>query len=316
MSQRDATGESTEAATTAGVFGDVLRHFRRSADLTQDGLAGQIPCDRSLVARVEAGTRVPQDSFVRRCDAVLTTGGVLIQLWGRIDWYPAVEHPDWFQRRADMDAVAVAVREYQTQDIPGLLQIEGYARALFSSVMTGDVVEERVRARLSRQQRFLAPGGPLYVVVLDESCLRSIVGEPSVMYDQCAHLLAVSQLPNIHVQVAPTNQPGLARPKTSMSLLTLPEGDQWAYSESMESGHFHNDPGVIARHSFIYDALRANALSAPDSAALISEAMEGYGHHGQARPQSHEVDQEQLQRERRRQLHRNRPRYPRLRPHR
>ncbi|WP_405644083.1 Scr1 family TA system antitoxin-like transcriptional regulator [Streptomyces uncialis] len=315
MSQRDATGESTEAATTAGVFGDVLRHFRRSADLTQDGLAGQIPCDRSLVARVEAGTRVPQDSFVRRCDAVLTTGGVLIQLWGRIDWYPAVEHPDWFQRRADMDAVAVAVREYQTQIIPGLLQTEGYAGALFSDLtLDADAIRERVRARLSRQLRYLAPDGPTYIAVLDESCLRGAVGSDDVMRQQCEHLLMVGKLPNIRIQIALANQARLIRPKTSMSLIDLPEGERWVYSESLNRGHFDSDPAIYAEHTRTYDVLRADVLSADDSAALISDMSEGYGHNDEARPHRNSVGQEQLQRPRRRQLHRSRPRYPQLRP--
>lgn len=315
MSRRDATGETTDTATTAGVFGDVLRHFRRSADLTQDGLAGHIPCDRSLVARVEAGTRVPQDSFVRRCDDVLHTGGVLIQLWGRIDWYPAVEHPDWFQRRADMDAVAVAVREYQTQIIPGLLQTESYARTLFSRVASRDnsEVEERTRARLSRQQRFLSPGGPLYVVVLDESCLRNIIGKPAIMREQCEHLIAVGELPNVRVQVAPAAH-RLIRPNASLSLLTLPNGEGWVYSESLDHGHFSNAPALFARHGQTYDVLRADALSAPASAAWITEVSEGYGRNEQARSQRSALDQEQLQRRQRRQLHRNRPRYPRLRP--
>ncbi|MCX4664774.1 Scr1 family TA system antitoxin-like transcriptional regulator [Streptomyces uncialis] len=314
MSQRDATGESTEAATTAGVFGDVLRHFRRSADLTQDGLAGQIPCDRSLVARVEAGTRVPQDSFVRRCDAVLTTGGVLIQLWGRIDWYPAVEHPDWFQRRADMDAVTIDLREYQTYVVPGLLQTEDYARAILSYAHSGDALEDRLRARLSRQPRFLAPNGPMYHAILDESCLRNVVGSRSVMQGQLAHLLSVGQLPNIRLQVAPADLVGLERPDVSMSLLKLPDGAEWAYSESLDQGHFINEPTVYARHSRTYDVLRADTLSAPMSASWISEALEGFGPHGEAPSQRGEVDQEQLQRRKRRQLHRSSFRHPRLRP--
>jgi transcriptional regulator with XRE-family HTH domain len=106
VSRRNAEGGS--AATTAAVFGEVLKHFRETADLTQEGLARQIPCDRSHVARVEAGTRVPQDTFAKACDELLGTGGVLVRLWSRIDWYPQVEHPDWFERRAEMDAEAVA----------------------------------------------------------------------------------------------------------------------------------------------------------------------------------------------------------------
>ncbi|MFI1710616.1 helix-turn-helix domain-containing protein [Streptomyces griseoruber] len=289
------------------MFGELLRHFREAALLTQEALAKTIPCDRSLVARVEAGTRVPQEPFARTCDELLGTGGALGRLWGRIDWYPPVEHPDWFKRRAEMDAEAVSLREYQERVMPGLLQTEGYAWALFSRVMGPQAAEERVRARLSRQQRFLADGGPLYVVVLDESCLHTAIGGAKVMRDQCEHLLKVAQLPNIRIQVAPSRDPGLIRPNTSMSLIKLPDGHEWVYSESLDQGHFSDDPAVFARHNQTYDVLRADAPSAAQSTALISDAMEGYGHHD-------DLDQEQPQRRQRRQLHRGKPRFPRRRP--
>ena len=300
--------------TNAALFGELLRHFREAALLTQEGLAREIPCDRSLVARVEAGTRVPQDTFAKKCDELLGTGGALGRLWGRIDWYPQVEHPDWFRRRAEMDAVAVALHAYQERVIPGLLQTEDYARALFSRVADGNEAEDRVRARLSRQQRFLQADGPMYVVVLDESCLRNVVGGPAVMRAQCAHLLSVGRRPNIRIQVAPADVPELVRPNASLSLITLPDGHRWVYSETVDRGYFNDDPAVYARHGQTYDALRADAPSARESAALISDAMEGYQHHGQDRAQRGDLDQEQLQRGQRWRLHRSGPRIPRRRP--
>ncbi|WP_399886777.1 Scr1 family TA system antitoxin-like transcriptional regulator [Streptomyces sp. BBFR51] len=311
MGRRNAGGSG---ASTAAVFGEVLRHFREAAGLTQEGLAARIPCDRSHIARVEAGTRVPQDTFAKTCDELLGTGGVLARLWGRIDWYPEVEHPDWFQRRADMDAEAVALREYQERVMPGLLQTEEYARALFSRVASGPKLEERVRARLSRQQRFLVGSGPSYIVVLDESCLRNVVGSPEVMQEQCAHLLDLGRRPNIRVQVAPASFPELLRPNVSMSLIELPSRERWVYSESADRGHFNRDPAAYARHSHTYDVLRADVLSARQTFALIGDTMEGYGQHGQARTQRVDLGQEQLQRRERRQLRGNRPRFPRRRP--
>lgn len=311
MSRRNG-GEA--GASTAAVFGEVLRHFREAALLTQEGLARQIPCDRSHVARVEAGTRVPQESFAKKCDELLGTGGVLLRLWGRIDWYPQVEHPDWFRRRAEMDEVAVALREYQERVIPGLLQTADYARALFSRRGADpDEVDSRVRARLSRQQRFLADGGPLYVVILDESCLRNGVGSPEIMREQCAHLLAVGQRRNIRIQLAPSDVFGLVRPRGSMSLIELAD-ERWVYSESLDRGHFNNDPALYQRHSQTYDVLRADIPSARESAALISDAMEGYEHHGPVRALRGALDQEQLQRRQRRQLRGNSRRFPRHRP--
>ncbi|MFF0891383.1 Scr1 family TA system antitoxin-like transcriptional regulator [Streptomyces sp. NPDC001046] len=294
------------------MFGEVLRHFREAALLTQEGLARQIPCDRSHVARVEAGTRVPQDTFAKTCDELLGTGGVLLRLWTRIDWYPQVEHPDWFERRARMDAEAVAVRAYQTQVIPGLLQTPGYATALFGRRLPDSQdVAERVRARLSRQQRFVVEGGPFYLVVLDESCLRHMVGGPEVMRDQCEYLLAVGRLPNIRVQIAPWDRPEIDRPDTSLSLIELPGGERWVYSESLDRGHFSDDPAVFAQHMRSYDVLRADALSAPQSAALISDVREGYEAHDQPSAARGDLDQEQPQRRQRRGLHRNSPRFPR-----
>ncbi|MCF3147168.1 helix-turn-helix domain-containing protein [Streptomyces platensis] len=335
MSRRRRNATSGPAATNAAVFGEVLRHFREAAGFTQERLANQIPCDRSHVARVEAGTRVPQDSFAKKCDELLETGGVLLRLWGRIDWYPEVEHPDWFERRAEMDAKALAVYEYQVHTMPGLLQTPDYAHALFARrIANVDEVEDRVRARMSRQRRFLLVNGPLYLAVLDESCLRNVVGSPAAMRDQCAHLLSVGQLPNIRIQIAPADRPDIDRPDTSLSLIALPDGHSWVYSESLDRGHFNDDPAVCASHRQTYDVLRADALSAHESAALISDVMEGYEQHGQARTQRGDLDQEQLQRSerrqlhrsgahldeeqlqrpRRRQLHRSSPRYPRRRP--
>ncbi|WP_030953968.1 helix-turn-helix domain-containing protein [Streptomyces sp. NRRL S-481] len=314
MSRRNGGAET--GASTAAVFGEVLRHFREAALLTQEALARQIPCDRSHVARVEAGTRVPQDSFAKACDELLGTGGVLARLWGRIDWYPAVEHPDWFERRARMDAEAVAIRAYQTQVIPGLLQTPGYATALFGRRLTdAQDVAERVRARMSHQQRFLVDGGPFYLVVLDESCLRHMVGGLEVMREQCEHLLAVGRLPNIRVQIAPSNRPEIDRPDTSLSLIELPGGERWVYSESLDRGHFSDDPAIFTQHMRTYDVLRADALSAPQSAALISDVREGYEAHDQRAAARADLDQEQPQRRQRRGLHRNRPRFPRRRPH-
>ncbi|MEW1547361.1 helix-turn-helix domain-containing protein [Streptomyces tsukubensis] len=297
---------SGAAATSAALFGELLRHHRERANLSQEQLAARIPCDRSLVTRVEAGTRVPQLPFVTRCDGILGTDGLLARLWLKINWYPNVDHPDWFRRRADMEAQALTLHEFQALVMPGLLQSDEYAHALFSRVLSADDARERAAARLSRQQRFVHPDGPLLIVILDESTLRNVIGGASIMRKQCAHLLALAQQPNIWVQVAPANLP-LIRPNTSMSLITLPNGQQWVYSESLDRGHFSDDPAVYARHLRTYDVLRAGALSAHESAALISDFMEGYARN-ESPAQRGSLDQEQLQRRQRRQLRRGGPR--------
>ncbi|MEO3846254.1 helix-turn-helix transcriptional regulator [Streptomyces sp. B8F3] len=279
MTPRNATHRAT--GTTAAMFGDVLKHLREAAGMTQAELARLIPCDRSYVAKIETGTSVPPDTFAAKCDEVLGGNGLLARLWLKVDWYPDVEHPNWFERRAQMDSECVALRAYQEGVVPGLLQNEQYAQALFARVTEDEEkVEERVRARLSRQQRFFSPESPLYIAVLDESCLRNVVGGPEVMHEQCEHLLAAGQRNNIQIQVAPADRPELIRPRGSMSLITLPDDEKWAYAEALDRGYFSGNPAAFEQHLRTYDVLRADALSARETAALIGEFMKGYGQHG------------------------------------
>lgn len=149
--------EGAGGASNAALFGEVLRHYREAALLTQEALARQIPCDRSQVAKIEAGTRVPSDQFAKRCDEVLETGGVLARIWAKVDWYPQVVYPDWFERRVQMDNEATSILQYLNNVVPGLMQTEEYMYELFKGAIGDTVsVEERVRARLSRQQRILS----------------------------------------------------------------------------------------------------------------------------------------------------------------
>jgi DNA-binding XRE family transcriptional regulator len=306
---RRRTGQGNQAQTTGAVFGRVLSIMREEAGLSQGQLAALLVVDRSTVAKIETGDRVPHLDFARGCDKHLNSGEVLTKLHAEIDWYAKVDHPDWFRRRASMDAELTELYEYQSQLVPGLLQTESYARTLFLQVdSAGPLVEERVEARLSRQLRFLEPGGPLLVALLDESCIRRVIGGRKVMRDQLDHLLRLAGLPNILIQVVPFGFEQVVAPKRPMSLITLPDGHRWVYSESLERGHLHDSPAVISRHQRTYDRLRADALSPRESAALFAEAREGHYVDEHPGPERRTLAQEQLQRQRRRQLHRGSPR--------
>ena len=307
MTQR-RTRQGNQAQTTGAVFGRVLSISREEAGLSQGQLAAMLVVDRSTVAKIETGDRVPHLDFAKSCDKHLRTGELLTKLHGEIDWYATVDHPDWFRRRAKMDAELTELYEYQSQLVPGLLQTEAYARKLFLQVdREGPQVEERVEARLSRQLRFLEPSGPLLVALLDESCIRRVIGGREVMREQLDHLLRLAELPNIVVQVVPFNFEHVVPPKQDLSLITLPDGHRWVYSESLGRGHLIDSPPVISRHQRTYDRLRADALPPRESAALIADAREGHND-DDSRPERGTLAQEQLQRQRRRQLHRSSPR--------
>jgi len=274
-----AKRENEGAETPGAVFGELLKIKRMDAGLTQDEVAALVHAERSLITKFEAGQRVPRTEMVEKFDSYLAGRGELIRLHKKINWTTRLSFfPDWFRRRALMDAELVDLAGYQSLIIPGLLQSEAYVRALFDQVSDGDdaATEDNVAARLSRQARYLEPDGPLYVALLDESCLWNMVGSKEVMREAMDHLLEVGALPNICIQIIPFTLHHVPAPTRPMSLIVMPNGHRWVYSESLDMGHFSDNPKVLAKHQRIYDLVRADALSARESADLIREARERY----------------------------------------
>ncbi|MFD0410185.1 helix-turn-helix domain-containing protein [Kitasatospora sp. NPDC127116] len=313
MAHRRLKSEVT--ASSARIFGEELRFYREMAGYTQEQLAKLLHCTRPNITRYESGQRRMSPDMVVQADRLLDTGGSLKRLWDRVDWNAGVEHPDWFQTHADTEAEAVGAHVFQADFMHGLLQCRDYARAMFEAGGTDErpeVIQERVAARLARQERFLAEGGPQLVVLLDESTIRSVVGGPKVMARQMQHLLNIAQRGNIVIQVVPFTARATII-KTSMVLLEMPDGQHLVYSESLDRGSPSDDPTVVSGHRRRYDRLRGDALTAGDSLALIAEALEGFRDDAE-RARRGRLAQEQLQRPGRRRLHRGGPRIPRPRP--
>jgi transcriptional regulator with XRE-family HTH domain len=306
-----------QGAETAGkAFGELVRIKREDIGLTQDDLADQLHVERSFVTKIENGERVPRPELVTEMDRVLAGRGELIKLHRRINWEARLQFfPEWFKERAAMDEKLIELYEYQTQLIPGLLQTKPYARALFERVLgtSTEEIDENVSARIGRQLRFLEPGGPLYVALLDESCIRQQVRSAAVMREQLDHLLRVAALPNICIQIVPFDLAHVQRPNADVSIITLPTNRRWTYSETLDNAEFSSNTQVISGHQRTYDSLRADALSATQSADLIREAREGHRTHEQQRSLVCPLAQEQLQRIDRRKLHRSGPRIHRWR---
>ncbi|WP_344461955.1 Scr1 family TA system antitoxin-like transcriptional regulator [Kitasatospora kazusensis] len=256
----------------------MLGDAREAAGLSQGELAALIPCHRTQVTRVEAATRVPSAEFVKACERVLGTGGRLYGMWERVDWYRKVEHPDWFRRYAKLESEADTIRTYQVSLVHGLLQTESYARALIARAVGEDkpvLIEERVAARMSRQQRLFSDDAPTLIAVLDESAIRRMVGGPEVMHEQLCHLLVMGRRPNVVIQIAPLSLGERVPFDTAMILVASPDGTQRIYSESLDHGHFVEAPNVVRDCERAYDRLRADALPARESAHLIRSAMKG-----------------------------------------
>jgi transcriptional regulator with XRE-family HTH domain len=148
--------------------------------------------------------------------------------------------PSWFELYLGLEQAASLVRSYEVQFVPGLLQTEGYARAVVELGLPGGTAEEverRVGLRMARQALLTRPDAPHLWVVVDEAALRRPVGGTQVMRRQLEHLVAATALANVTLQVAPFHCGGHAAAGGPFSILRFgePELPDVVYLEQLTS---------------------------------------------------------------------------------
>lgn len=255
-------------------YGKLVKLFREKAGLTQQQLAQALGYSVELVASVEQGRRPAKAAFTARAEEVLEAGGALRVLQENVD---LAKLPEFFRDFAVIEAEAVSRCSYDPLLVPGLLQTEEYARALFSGhcpPLDDEVIEQHVEARLARQR--LLTRTPLVDLsfVVGEAALLNPVGGPMTMRGQLQQLLSLGAYRNITIQVMPLTpgfHPGLNGP---MVLLETPEHRRVGYIESQEVGVVITDQTSVSAFDQRYGKLRSQALNVEESAQLIQRIGE------------------------------------------
>ena len=97
-------------------------------------------------------------------------------------------------------------RAYSSWLIPGAVQTRAYTTAVLRAIAarreSPDDVEDAVAVRADRL-RLLREGDHRFLVLIEESVLRTVIGGPEVMAGQLGHLITVASLPSISVGVIP-----------------------------------------------------------------------------------------------------------------
>ncbi|MCD9592737.1 Scr1 family TA system antitoxin-like transcriptional regulator [Streptomyces sp. 8ZJF_21] len=81
--------------------------------------------------------------------------------------------------------------DYSTNALIGILQTNGYARAVFRSYFSREedaVIEGKVAVRLRRHEAFELEAPPFLWGILNEACLRAVVGGPEAMAGHLEYL--------------------------------------------------------------------------------------------------------------------------------
>jgi transcriptional regulator with XRE-family HTH domain len=268
------------AGSPLRVFGAELRYYRTKTGLSQEQLGSRVFCSGDLVGKVENGQRTPTRDFTAACDAVsdLDTRGALMRLWEHLqEHFTYKATPGWFHVWAGIERRATALRSWEPLLIPGLLQTPDYAREVFRRGLPNDSdggIDDRVSARMERQQILDRDDPPLLLAVIDEGALRRVVGTPPVMRDQLGHLLKMAERQKVMLQVVPLDagpHPGMAGPIMIASCDGVPDV---AYLDTAMEGQLVERPDDVAAVDVLFDSLRTEALPGRASAKLIAEVME------------------------------------------
>ncbi|MER6101077.1 helix-turn-helix transcriptional regulator [Streptomyces sp. NPDC001832] len=256
-------------------FGSEQRRHRERADLSLVQLADILNSSKSTLARIETAELMPPPDIPGRLDAAFGTDK---HFHGLYELAKREIHPDQYRRYMDFESKAEVIEQYGAQALPGLLQTEEYAREFLRCQrdLSQEQVEQRVTARMSRQERQRSDAPPFRWAIIDEAALRRQMGSPVVMHEQLASLLAQVDTPDSNIQVMPFSAGLHSLMGGALTLLTLTDGTRVAYEEGIQAGHLYEDPDVVKKWRRQYEVLRANALSLPESALMIRTVMEGY----------------------------------------
>ncbi|WNI24229.1 helix-turn-helix transcriptional regulator [Streptomyces sp. ITFR-16] len=280
--QEERPERPAESDGTAHLFralGRQIKVLRERAGLSQKDLASATHCGEDLISAMERGVRTPQPEFLIRADKVLGAGGVLAAAADEVRdalSRSRTRHPGWFRDYARVEAESVALHIYSTQALPGLLQTEEYARAVFTQrrpLLDEQTIEKRVADRMARQQVFERWPPPTFSFLLEEATLRRPIGGPAVHRAQLQRLLDVGRLRTVELQIMPTDRDEHPSLDASFTLLTPKGRPEAAYTETYGHARLITDPVEVRVFSERFGIMRSQALTPRDSLELIEKML-------------------------------------------
>lgn len=167
---------------------------------------------------------------------------------------------------------ATEVSEYAALVMPGLLQTESYARAVITAArpdLPVDTIERRVKLRMERQDRLT--DGLRFWAVLDEAVIRRVAGGPDVMREELQHLVELSRLQTVTIQVVPYGAGAYPGMVSAFTLLSFDGDPDVVYIEG-HSGDQFLEGEATRQYTLHLNGLRAAGLNPNESIRMIEDA--------------------------------------------
>ena len=270
------------------ILGRQLQALREKAGLTYQQAAESIYASEWTLRRIEAGKGALKPLNIK---SLLVTYGItdareidaflgLARDASRPGWWHSYSDvlPDWFKIAVGLEESASLIRSYEPQVVPGLLQTEGYVRAITAASFPSEQEEEserRVALRLARQDLLNRPAPPEYWVMLEETALRRPIGGPDVMRRQIEHLIECAARPNITIQVLPFAAGWHPAMYGMFWIYRFPDDTMpdVVYSEGLTSAYYLNKTEETAKYTEALDRMAAQAATPDQSISILREIL-------------------------------------------
>ncbi|WP_405873946.1 Scr1 family TA system antitoxin-like transcriptional regulator [Streptomyces sp. NBC_00005] len=252
-------------------FGAVVQALREHAGLSRADLAARVQYSKHTVESVELGRRMPDAAFVDRAEEVTGNTGALRKAARHLTRGEA-GLAAWFRRWARLEREAVSLCTYECRLVPGLLQSEAYARAVFEGTIplrTDEELEAQLAARMERQAVMRERPTVPFSFIVEEHVFRRRFGDAEAMRELLDHVLERSTPRNVTLQVVPLDAGLHACLDGPVQILETPEGQRLGYSEGQKNGRLISDPKEVSVLCQRYDTLRSQALNPKESRDLL-----------------------------------------------
>lgn len=260
-----------------------LRKLREQTSLTIVDLGTQVGLSKSTISRIENGERSVSDTEIKTILGALGVTGsqrdALIETAEdahKANWLAASATglPEQLTTLIDYELSATRITEVSLLVMPGLLQVRPYSREIYlaADVPAGEI-DTRASIRLGRQEILTRDNPVEFHAIIDEAALRRPVGGREVMLAQLRHVLAMSERPNVTVQVLPISLG--AHPAIDGSYMLLEFGSEppVVHGEQYVTGTFVDDTKSVESYLRLTEKVRQQALSPAESAGLVSRCM-------------------------------------------
>ncbi|MFE7384735.1 DUF5753 domain-containing protein [Streptomyces zhihengii] len=241
--------------------------------MSQQMLAEAIGYSQEQVASVEQGRRPAKTLFTTAADRLLEARGVLEVLQDDVD---RAKLPQFFRNFALIEAEVVSRFSYDPLLVPGLLQTEAYARAVFAGhcpPLSEETVDQHTEARLSRQKLLTrVPLAELSFIVSEEA-LRDPVGDADVMRGQWRRILEVGAVRNVAIQVMPAGRGFHPGKNGGFVVVETNDHRHLGYFESQGVGCVVQGAAEVSVFGLRYGKLRSQALNVEESARLVERMV-------------------------------------------